>query len=234
MTDKEKKEYYKLRYELKKEIIKAKQKEYRLKNADKIKIKQKEYRENNKLVKQKLDSEYRENNKEYFQNYQKQYSLENSDKLKKLKKEYHDSHKNERKEYLLANKDKVSKTRIEYVKHRLLTDPMYKLKHSIRNSINDSIRKSGFKKLTRTEQILGCTYNEFKTHLESKFESWMTWENKGNPKNGILEPNKTWDIDHIIPTSSAKCELDIIKLNHYTNLQPLCSYTNRLIKRDIH
>ena len=26
--------------------------------------------------------------------------------------------------------------------------------------------------------------------------------------------------------------LDIYKLNHYTNLQPLCSYTNRYIKKD--
>ena len=27
-------------------------------------------------------------------------------------------------------------------------------------------------------------------------------------------------------------EADIINLNHYTNLQPLCSYTNRNLKRD--
>ena len=29
---------------------------------------------------------------------------------------------------------------------------------------------------------------------------------------------------------TAKTEKDIIKLNHYTNLQPLCSYYNRYIK----
>ena len=40
------------------------------------------------------------------------------------------------------------------------------------------------------------------------------------------------DIDHIIPISTAKTEEEIIKLNHYSNLQPLCSYTNRVIKRD--
>jgi len=43
--------------------------------------------------------------------------------------------------------------------------------------------------------------------------------------------NYGWDIDHIIPISSAKTEDDIIKLNHYTNLQPLCSKLNRHIKR---
>ena len=48
----------------------------------------------------------------------------------------------------------------------------------------------------------------------------------------LLEVNKTWDIDHITPISSAETEDDVIKLNHFTNFQPLCSYTNRVIKRD--
>ena len=57
----------------------------------------------------------------------------------------------------------------------------------------------------------------------------MTWENHGL-YNGEL--NYGWDIDHIIPFSSAKTEEDIIKLSHYTNLQPLCSKFNRYLKRD--
>jgi len=48
--------------------------------------------------------------------------------------------------------------------------------------------------------------------------------------NGQL--NYGWDIDHIIPLSSVKTEEDVIRLNHYTNLQPLCSFVNRVIKRD--
>ena len=51
--------------------------------------------------------------------------------------------------------------------------------------------------------------------------------------NTIGELNHGWDIDHIIPVSTAKTEEDIIKLNHYTNLQPLCSYINRYVKKDI-
>ena len=60
----------------------------------------------------------------------------------------------------------------------------------------------------------------------------MTWDNYGNPKDGIFELNKTWDIDHIVPINKALTEEDVVRLNHYTNLQPLCSYTNRFIKRD--
>ena len=41
-----------------------------------------------------------------------------------------------------------------------------------------------------------------------------------------------WDIDHIEPLANATCEEDIIRLNHYTNLRPLCSKVNRDIKRD--
>jgi len=41
-----------------------------------------------------------------------------------------------------------------------------------------------------------------------------------------------WDIDHIIPLQTASCEEDIVRLNHYSNLQPLCSKLNREIKRE--
>jgi hypothetical protein len=80
----------------------------------------------------------------------------------------------------------------------------------------------------RTTEILGCTIEEFKTYLELKFEDWMNWNNKGL-YNGT--PNYGWDIDHIIQLATERTEEGIIKLNHYTNLQPLCSYVNRDIKR---
>ena len=56
----------------------------------------------------------------------------------------------------------------------------------------------------------------------------MNWENYGLYISKKL--NYGWDIDHIIPLNVAKTEDEIIILNHYTNLQPLCSYTNRNIK----
>ena len=75
--------------------------------------------------------------------------------------------------------------------------------------------------------IQSVLFEEFKIYLESKFEDWMNWNNYGY-FNGEL--NYGWDIDHINPLNSAQIEEEIIRLNHYTNLQPLCSYTNRHIK----
>ena len=57
----------------------------------------------------------------------------------------------------------------------------------------------------------------------------MSWDNYGL-YNGDL--NHGWDIDHITPISSGISEDEILKLNHYSNLQPLCSKTNRYIKKD--
>jgi hypothetical protein len=57
----------------------------------------------------------------------------------------------------------------------------------------------------------------------------MSWSNYGLYDGNL---NTGWDIDRIIPIDTAKTEEDIIRLNHYTNLQPLCSKVNRDIKRN--
>lgn len=110
-------------------------------------------------------------------------------------------------------------------KKRYKNDIMFSLKIKLRTMIYDSIEY----KSKKTEDILGCTFEEFKIYLESKFENWMTWENRGL-YNGDFDYG--WDIDHIIPLSTAKTEEDVIKLNHYTNLQPLCSKLNRNVKKN--
>lgn len=113
-----------------------------------------------------------------------------------------------------------------YMRDRKKNDKLFKLSDLIRSKIRKSF--NGYKS-KKTTTILGCSFEEFKLYLESKFEIWMNWENQGL-YNG--EFNYGWDIDHIIPLSSANSEEEIIRLNHYTNLQPLCSLVNRTIKRD--
>jgi hypothetical protein len=131
--------------------------------------------------------------------------------------------------YHKENKDKINERLRSYKKNRKETDVIYKCSIILSQIVNNSLRLSGYEKESASKDIIGLSKFDFRSYIESKFESWMSWENYGL-YNGEL--NYGWDIDHIIPLSSAKSEGEVIKLNHYTNLQPLCSYTNRYIKSD--
>jgi len=167
---------------------------------------------------------YRELNKEKIAEKNRLYREANRDIILAKKKAYYAANKEKIKEYNNVNKDRKNATA------RLLrqTNPLVKLKHSCRTMLTKALNKNGYKKSSKTEVVLGCPYNHFKEYIESKFEPWMTWENYGKYNS---TPEYGWDIDHIIPLSSALTETELLELNHYTNLQPLCSYVNRDIKR---
>jgi hypothetical protein len=199
--------------------IKEKDRIYYENNKESILEKCKKYRSvSPKKDRSSYIKNYREKNKDKLKEYRKNRYLNNKDK----ENEYN-------KNYRLNNKDYFREYDNSYKKNRMNKDIVFKLGRNIRGLITSSINKKGFKKNTKTFNILGCSFEEFKTYLESKFEPWMNWDNKGL-YNGEL--NYGWDIDHIIPSSSAKDEDDVIRLNHYTNLQPLCSKVNRDIKKD--
>jgi hypothetical protein len=160
--------------------------------------------------------QYREKNKAEILRKAKEYREANKERIKKVKKEYNKN-----------NRDKIN----EYFRQRKINDKLFKLSNNIRNLIKVSLKSKGVKKNTKSEKILGCTYEEFKQHIESLWEPWMNWDNYGNWNGTPTEPNTAWDIDHIIPKSKGSTEDEVIKLNHYTNLQPLCSYYNRRIKK---
>jgi len=215
-----------------KEKNKEYQKQYREANKNKLKAKAKEYYQNNK---DKI-KEYQESNKDNNKEKSKQYRVINKEILKEKNIEYRKNNKEKiiktQKEFRERNKIKLKEYQKQYMKNRLNSDIVFKIKQNIRSLISFSIKSKGFKKNSKTEDILGCTFEEFKIHLESLFLPWMHWKNYGNPADGILEFNKTWDLDHIVPISSATTEEEVIKLNHFTNLQPLCSKINRQIKQN--
>jgi hypothetical protein len=171
------------------------------------------------------DKAYRDRYPEKMKALSRGYYLKNSSSIKAKVKEYSyinsDSIKEKRKEYFQKNKEKFN----QYSKDRAKIDPVYRLKSHMRKRIIKAV--SG--KSKSTLDIIGCSYEELRIHIESQFEPWMNWENKGL-YNG--EINHGWDIDHIIPLSSAKSPEEVLYLNHYTNLRPLCSHVNRNIKRD--
>jgi hypothetical protein len=174
----------------------------------------------------KKKNEYKRNNKVMINEKQKKYVKDNPD----INKEWHEKNikhvKEYRQNYYQRSKKRINKA----ARERRANDALYKLSSNIRKSVTKNFGLNGYSKNLKTCEILGCTFEEFKTYIESKFEPWMNWNNYGN-WNGIPETiNIAWDIDHIIPLCTAKSVEDIIRLNHHTNLQPLCSYTNRHIK----
>jgi hypothetical protein len=122
-----------------------------------------------------------------------------------------------RNEYKLKNKSKITEYRTYYSNKRRRESNIIKLSENIRRRINVFLSSKKITKKNKTFDVVGCTPEFLKEYLEKKFIEGMSWDNYGF---------YGWHIDHIIPLCTAKNEDDIIKLCHYTNLQPLWSQDN--------
>ncbi len=190
----------------------------------------------NKENKEKLresQRRWREKNPDYMKNYGQ------SDKIKEYQKEYYKEHKEEyikrkqewrknnpeaskeeRKNYIENNREKVNKYHSNWKKEKRVKDVTYKLKENmsrrIRYELNTLLKG---KKTQRTFEYLGCSIEELKTYLESKFIENMSWDNYG----------KAWHIDHIIPCNAwdFSNEFENKCCWNYRNLQPLNSTENQ-------
>jgi len=145
----------------------------------------------------------------------KSYYAANKETIAKSRHEYY--HKNAQykkeyaKQYRKANKQELNN---KYYARRN-KDCLFKLSCNIRTLICHSFRKNGYKKNSKANKILCCSFEEFKEHIERQFTEGMSWENQGE-----------WHLDHIYPVSLAESEEHLIKLNHYTNFQPLWAIDN--------
>jgi hypothetical protein len=164
----------------KKQYVKKPQcrKTYYAENKERIKNSIKKYRENNKeKVKQKAKLKYRKNIESYLE-YHKRYRENNKEKIQKRRREYEEKNKNNTK---------------------------LKLRRRIRCSVRCALLRNNHKKDGSILSKLPYSIEELKKHLESKFESWMNWDNWGvyNPTSWDDNDPKTWvwQIDHIIPQS---------------------------------
>jgi len=110
------------------------------------------------------------------------------------------------------------------IKDKRKNDPLFALEANLRNRIRNAVVKIKSKKADKFIKLLGCSLQQIKDHLESKFQDKMVWENYG--KHG-------WHVDHIIPCSAFDLsteENQRICFN-WINLQPLWGDENS-IKND--
>ena len=168
----------------------------------------------------KLNSENYILNKDVILNNSKKYIKNNKQKVKDNHKRYNDNNKQDieiyQKKYYQKNKEDINKRNTITYNNRLKIDPLFKMKVYLRNLIRCSFKNKFIRKNSKTANILGCTFEEFKDYLENKFTPEMNWQNQGS----------YWHMDHIKPISLAKTEQEIIDLNHYTNFQPLEKFEN--------
>jgi hypothetical protein len=108
-----------------------------------------------------------------------------------------------------------------YKRQRHRDDPRVRLASNLRRRVLLVLR--GQSKSARTLELLGCTVDALRTHLESQFKPGMSWENYGGKRR-----RDRWEVDHIRPLAS----FDLTdpeqqrRAFHHTNLQPLWGLEN--------
>ena len=164
-----------------------------------------------KLRKKAYDKAWREANpdKKKVKAYNKAYRDANRDKIKA----YRAANKDKIKAYRAANRDKIK----AYNNTRTKTNIQFKLSKALRNRLRHALQ-GNFKNGSAVRD-LGCSIDELKMHLESKFQYGMNWDNWSF---------EGWHIDHIVPLASFDLtdRKQLLLACHYTNLQPLWAIDN--------
>lgn len=183
------------------EIKRAKMAQYmrdrRLKNLENCLLYEQSYREKSK---DKI-KEWNDNNVEKIRLSKREYQRRYVKKNPNANKIWRENNKEHRRKYCQ-----------KYSAERRKISNIFKLKEAVANLINVCFKRKGYVKSKRTEDILGCTIFKLREHLLSKCPEGVTIEDFGQ---------FGYHIDHIVPISLAKTEDDVLRLNHYTNLQPL-------------
>ena len=118
--------------------------------------------------------------------------------------------------YRAENKQRIAQYKKEWqFKHK--DDPELKIKRNLRRRIHHVL--NGVSKSASTLTLLGCSFEQFKQYIESRFTKGMTWDNYG--------PNG-WHIDHIKPchTFDLTDPKQQRECFHYSNQRPLWAKEN--------
>lgn len=206
----------------------------KLKRRSKCKSCEKEY--NKKYIQLQLKDnpnyhkEQRSKYKDFYTEYSKKYREEHYNKIteysKKYNKEYHEQNKKiqnkKARDYYLNNKSKILKQKksknhivAERRKFRYHNDENFKIRHLLRTRFGCALKHNS--KKSSVLQLLGCSIEQLKQHLEKQFTEGMSWDNHGE-----------WHIDHIKPCSSFDLtkESEQHKCFHFSNIQPLWAEDN--------
>ena len=196
---------------------------------EKKRLAKEHYQKNKELIKEKARLRYKANidkRRAYYEKNKENITRKRKDNYEVWKVKYADK----RKQYLEANKKQILEYAARYAaankeiinikrKQRRLKDPNYRLACSLRGRVFHALTAQRVSKTNKTFELLGCTIEEARQHIEKQFVEGMSW------KNYALD---TWHIDHIIPVNTFDLtkEEEQKKCFHYTNLRPLVAKKN--------
>ena len=120
------------------------------------------------------------------------------------------------KEWRDAHPEETRVYKREYLANKRATDQLFKLKELLRSRLRNALE--GKKKSDRAVNLVGCSLEELKAHLESTFQEGMTWANQGDG----------WHVDHILPCVAFDLEDPVEQRAcfYYKNLQALWKVDN--------
>ncbi len=162
-----------------------------------------------KMCAKAYTKDYTLRNKEARLQYNKQYKQKNKEALSDYNRKY-------LKKYYECNKDKILEVTNAYTKSRCQKDPLFRLARNLRRRLHNALK--GKSKSKKTLDLLGCSIDDLKNHIEAKFRDGMDWNNYGS----------VWHIDHIKPLAlfDLSNDSDISAACNYVNLQPLIAKEN--------
>lgn len=178
----------------------------------------KKYRTENYEKTLESNRNWTKKNPEWVYNRHKKWRENNLEKANELKRNWLKKNPHKRKEY----RENYRVRKNERRKERRESDPVFLVTEKVRTRLWKYLKTKNITKKNKTFEIVGCTPQELKEHLEKQFVDGMNWDNHGQ---------FGWHIDHKKPLASATTEEELYKLCHYTNLQPLWWWDN-LEKRD--
>jgi hypothetical protein len=79
----------------------------------------------------------------------------------------------------------------EYIKRRYAEDPSFAMAYRVRARVYQAIQKGGASKNGSTEELVGCSFDYLRQHIERQFKGSMSWDNPSS-----------FHIDHIVPLAS--------------------------------
>tara|TARA_R100001463_G_scaffold46370_1_gene94931 strand:+ start:458 stop:874 length:417 start_codon:yes stop_codon:yes gene_type:complete len=118
-----------------------------------------------------------------------------------------------------ANREELLAKHAEYTRNRLANDPVFQWVSQTRTRLRRILHGTGSHQPTL--DLLGCTGQEWRDHLEAQWTEGMSWDSYGAGEG-------RWQCDHVIPVSAFdQSDLEQRKKCwHYSNTQPLWAKDN--------